>query len=884
MGLNVYTLSASIVLNTDEYERSVADIKRSSADLKADAAGIAAAYKGESADASEALKKAWKDVDKSQNETAKTSQTTSKEVGENWESQVPKVNSLGEAIKAVVASEAIVAGVKKVSSAVLDIGKSAYTSYGEYEQLVGGSQLMFGDAYDIVAENAKNAYKTVQLSQSEYLQQANGFATGLKTAMHGNSRAAAELADKIITAEADVIAATGNSQDAVQNAFNGIMRNNYTMLDNLQLGINPTKEGFQSLIDKVNDWNAQNGRMTQYTIDNLADCQKALVDYVEMQGLSGQASREASGTVEGSTASMKAAWENLVTGLGDSNADVEELTRNFIDSVINVKDTSEPVIENFLGNLVTMVTTAYDEIKNSSDTANAIISATEVLAETAGAVFVSLKIKELVDGYIAAGGAAGIWASAQGTLNTVMAAAPYAAAAIGIVAVYNGLKKLDSWYKDSMIAQLGGIGIMDESASVADMAKEIEEIDAQIAARESTKVSTSGSFGDILGNYFADSKRNDTQIDELKARRQAIQEQIETLTDAETAAKIASGELSAQSIEDAYAISDASSAFADSAKQIMVDYWNTYNSIYTNFFNASTLFTQKMEATDFSYKIKDSNGKETGQTVTGAQHLRETVEANTRFYEQYAADLKFVQDAAADADTDLSALNQVLASMDTEEAAGTLAAIREELEGVGQPGTKERQDVINNWADIIQKYSDSVNKAAEPMAQVVSNVKGKTDMLLDEYSKSIEGLDKSDEAIAAAKATLDALALGIDQNTSGVLANLDSLAADMQKRLTADFENFVLTVRTVVGIPSATGVTKSHRNGLDYVPYDGYVSELHRGERVLTAAEARQYRNGSWGGNAAQPINITLVTELDGEQIGRAAYQYQFGEDRRNGY
>lgn len=884
MGVNVYTLSASIVLNTDEYERSVAEIKRSSADLKADAAEIAAAYKEESTDASEALKKAWKDVDKSQSDTAKTSKTTSKEVGDNWESQVPKVNSLGEAIKAVVASEAIVAGVKKVSSAVLDIGKSAYSSYGEYEQLVGGSQLMFGDAYDIVAANAKNAYKTVQLSQSEYLQQANGFATGLKTAMHGNSRAAAELADKIITAEADVIAATGNSQDAVQNAFNGIMRNEFMMLDNLKLGITPTKEGFQSLIDKVNDWNAQNGRMTQYTIDNLADCQKALVDYVEMQGLSGQASREASGTVEGSTASMKAAWENLVTGLGDSNADVEELTRDFIDSVINVKDTSEPVIENFLGNLVTMVTTAYDEIKNSSDTANAIISATEVLAETAGAVFVALKIKDLVDGYIAAGGAAGIWASAQGALNTVMAAAPYAAAAIGIVAVYNGLKKLDSWYKDSMIAQLGGIGIMDESASVADMAKEIEEIDAQIAARESTKVSTSGSFGDILGNYFADSKRNDTQIDELKARRQAIQEQIETLTDAETAAKIASGELSVQSIEDAYAISDASSAFADSAKQIMVDYWNTYNSIYTNFFNASTLFTQKMEATDFSYKIKDSNGKETGQTVTGAQHLRETVEANTRFYEQYAADLKFVQDAAADADTDLSALNQVLASMDTEEAAGTLAAIREELEGVGQPGTKERQDVINNWADIIQKYSDSVNKAVEPIAQVVSDVKGKTDMLLDEYSKSIEGLDKSDEAIAAAKATLDALALGIDQNTSGVLANLDSLAADMQKRLTADFDNFVLTVRTVVGIPSATGVTKSHRNGLDYVPYDGYVSELHRGERVLTAAEARQYRNGSLGDNAAQPINITLVTELDGEQIGRAAYQYQFGEDRRNGY
>jgi hypothetical protein len=31
----------------------------------------------------------------------------------------------------------------------------------------------------------------------------------------------------------------------------------------------------------------------------------------------------------------------------------------------------------------------------------------------------------------------------------------------------------------------------------------------------------------------------------------------------------------------------------------------------------------------------------------------------------------------------------------------------------------------------------------------------------------------------------------------------------------------------------------SHRNGLDYVPYDGYIAELHRGERVMTADESR---------------------------------------------
>ena len=35
----------------------------------------------------------------------------------------------------------------------------------------------------------------------------------------------------------------------------------------------------------------------------------------------------------------------------------------------------------------------------------------------------------------------------------------------------------------------------------------------------------------------------------------------------------------------------------------------------------------------------------------------------------------------------------------------------------------------------------------------------------------------------------------------------------------------------------------SHRSGLDYVPYDGYIAELHKGERVLTAKEANSYKS-----------------------------------------
>ena len=50
----------------------------------------------------------------------------------------------------------------------------------------------------------------------------------------------------------------------------------------------------------------------------------------------------------------------------------------------------------------------------------------------------------------------------------------------------------------------------------------------------------------------------------------------------------------------------------------------------------------------------------------------------------------------------------------------------------------------------------------------------------------------------------------------------------------------------------------SHAGGLSYVPFDGYIAELHKGERVLTANEAKDYRNGekSNGGGVTVIQNI----------------------------
>ena len=64
------------------------------------------------------------------------------------------------------------------------------------------------------------------------------------------------------------------------------------------------------------------------------------------------------------------------------------------------------------------------------------------------------------------------------------------------------------------------------------------------------------------------------------------------------------------------------------------------------------------------------------------------------------------------------------------------------------------------------------------------------------------------------------------------------------------------------------GTDGSHASGLDYVPFDGYIAELHRGEMVVPAAEARILRSGASGAVANTEIANILMMILDAVQEG----------------
>lgn len=140
---------------------------------------------------------------------------------------------------------------------------------------------------------------------------------------------AAELADMAIIDMSDNANKMGTSMEAIQNAYQGFAKQNYTMLDNLKLGYGGTKEEMERLMQ-----DAERISGIKYDVSNYADIVEAIHVIQEEMGIAGTTSKEASSTIEGSMASMKAAWKNFITGLGNDNADLGKLFDDFLDAAI----------------------------------------------------------------------------------------------------------------------------------------------------------------------------------------------------------------------------------------------------------------------------------------------------------------------------------------------------------------------------------------------------------------------------------------------------------------------------------------------------------------------------------------------------------------------
>lgn len=127
------------------------------------------------------------------------------------------------------------AAVGAASAGITALTTAAVNNYAEYEQLVGGVETLFKQSADVVQQYAANAYKTAGMSANEYMETVTSFSASLLQSLDGDTAAAAEKANLAITDMSDNANKLGTDMSLIQNAYQGFSKQNYTMLDNLNI-------------------------------------------------------------------------------------------------------------------------------------------------------------------------------------------------------------------------------------------------------------------------------------------------------------------------------------------------------------------------------------------------------------------------------------------------------------------------------------------------------------------------------------------------------------------------------------------------------------------------------------------------------------------------
>lgn len=296
-------------------------------------------------------------------------------------------SKLGTGLK--TAAKIGTAAVGAASGAIAGLSKAAIDGYADYEQLVGGVETLFGAGgksleeyassvgksveearaeYDklmqsqqAVLDNADISFRTAGLSANEYMETVTSFSASLLSSLGGDTEKAAEYADQAIIDMADNANKMGTSMEMIQNAYQGFAKQNYTMLDNLKLGYGGTKEEMARLIEDAAKLKGLYGaEAAAYANMGVNGDLSIIIDAIHTVqtelGITGTTAIEASSTISGSIASMKSAWTNLVTGIADENANIDELIGNFVDGVITVGENMIPRVEQILSGIGTAIT------------------------------------------------------------------------------------------------------------------------------------------------------------------------------------------------------------------------------------------------------------------------------------------------------------------------------------------------------------------------------------------------------------------------------------------------------------------------------------------------------------------------------------------------
>lgn len=250
------------------------------------------------------------------------------------------------------------AAVGAAGTAIGALVTQSVRAYGEYEQLVGGAKKIFDEMdYSTIAADAAGAWETMNLSASEYLSMMNNVGATFAATM-GDQRGY-ETAKRGMQAIADYASGTGKNVGELNDKFALITRSSqsYQSIADQFSGILPaTSKDFLAQAQAAGYLSDKYKQLTEVPIDEYQEAVSLMLEKgVKDLNLAGNTAEETARTLTGSLAGMRAAWKNLITGLGDSNADIGNLFDDLMKNVKNFLKNVKPVVKQALKGIATLI-------------------------------------------------------------------------------------------------------------------------------------------------------------------------------------------------------------------------------------------------------------------------------------------------------------------------------------------------------------------------------------------------------------------------------------------------------------------------------------------------------------------------------------------------
>ena len=263
------------------------------------------------------------------------------ESGKQAEKSGEKFEKLGGVLTTVgtaMGTVAVAAG-----AAAVKLGKDVVEQYGELEQNLGGSEAVFGEYAASIQKIGEEAYKNLGVSQSEYLATANKMGALFQGSGVDQQRSL-ELTEQAMQRAADMASVMGIDMSSALEAVTGAAKGNYTMMDNLGVSMNDTN---------LKAFALSNGLTECWETATQAEKAEAAMQmfFQSTQQYAGNFANESTETISGSIGLLGASLESFTAGLGNADADIQNLTDNIIDAFESCVDNIVPVIENIVNAL-----------------------------------------------------------------------------------------------------------------------------------------------------------------------------------------------------------------------------------------------------------------------------------------------------------------------------------------------------------------------------------------------------------------------------------------------------------------------------------------------------------------------------------------------------